>query len=197
VSVVIWPDHDSRNPNAPRPDKPTLDAVCRHLDSRRLVTTEVHVIPPTYRRIAVSVGVSVKPGFGLEGVRRWVELVLRQFLAPVPPYGPEGRGWPLGRKVFAPELEAAALQVEGVEFLVPGSVPGSPCLLGLRLAVESEPDVWFEPASRQVDLEDWEVPELAEISVIDGPALEPGQHIDPTPPEDGRAVPVRSPVEVC
>lgn len=196
VSVVIWPAVDPVHPGAPRPDKPTLDAVCRHLDARRLVTTEVHVIPPTYRRIAVSVGISVKPGYGLESVRRWVELVLRQFLAPVPPYGPEGRGWPLGRPVFAPELEAAALQVEGVEFLVPGSVPGSPCLLGLRLATETEPGVWFEPQNRQVELESWEVPELAEITVIDGPALDPGRHVDPPVPS-GRAVPVRSPVEVC
>ena len=196
VSVVVWPQHDSKNPNAPRPDKTTLDAVCRHLDSRRLVTTEVHVIPPTYRRIAVSVGVSVKPGYGLESVRRWVELVLRQFLAPLPPYGPEGRGWPLGRRVFAPELEAAALQVDGVEFLLPGTVPGSPCLLGLRLAVETSPGVWFEPPTRQIDLEDWEVPELAEITVVDGPALTPGQQLDPPSPS-GPAVPVRSPVEVC
>jgi predicted phage baseplate assembly protein len=196
VSVVVWPETDRANPAAPRPDRTMLDAVCAHLDARRLVTTELHVIPPTYRRIAVSVGVAVKPGYGIEGVRRWVELVLRQYLAPLPPYGPEGRGWPLGRRVFAPELEAAALQVEGVEFLVPGAVAGSPCLLGLRLAEEQPDGSWLEPDDRTVALAAWEVPELAAISVVEGPALDPGAVLEPPAPS-GPAAPVRSPREVC
>ena len=50
-------------------------------------------------------------------MRRWVELVLRQYLAPLPPFGPDGQGWPLGRRVHGPELEAAVLQVEGVEYI--------------------------------------------------------------------------------
>ncbi|KAF0956734.1 MULTISPECIES: putative baseplate assembly protein [Rhodococcus] len=196
VSVIVWPRRDRDHPNAPRPDRTMLDAVCRHLDERRLITTELHVIPPTYRRIAVSVGISVKPGYGIESVRRWVELVLRQYLAPLPPYGPEGRGWPLGRRVFAPELEAAALQVEGVEFLNQGTVPGSPCLLGLRLAEEDANGTWVEPGSRAVDLERWEVPELTTISVVEGAPLAPAEGIDPAAPAHP-AVPVRAPREVC
>jgi predicted phage baseplate assembly protein len=186
VSVVVWPSADRVHPNAPRPDRDTLRQVCRWLDSRRLITTELYVIPPTYRRIAISVGIAVKPGYGVEGVRRWVELVLRQYLAPVPPYGPEGRGWPLGRPVFGPELEAAALQVEGLEFLE-----------GLRLSEETAPGPWVERVSpRRVQLEPWEVPELAEITVIAGPPIEPGTA--PAPPAlTGPPVPVRSPREIC
>ncbi len=119
-------------------------------------------------------------------MRRWVELVLRQYLAPVPPYGPEGRGWPLGRPVFAPELEAAALQVEGLEFLE-----------GLRLGEETEPGVWVErDAPARVDLAAWEVPELAAITVVPGPPLAPAE--PPAPPVvAGPPVPVRAPREVC
>lgn len=196
VSVVVWPSDDREHPAAPRPDRTQLDTICHYLDARRLVTTELHVIPPTYRRVVVSVGVEVQDGFGIESVRRWVELVLRQFLAPLPPYGPAGRGWPLGRRVFAPELEAAALQVEGVEFLVPTSIPGSGCQVGLRLAEETSPGVWSEPPSRSIRLERWEVVELAGITVVDGGALPPGQQLDPPTP-GGPAIPVRSPVEVC
>ncbi len=182
VSVVVWPAADPAHPDAPLPDRDTLRAVCRWLDDRRLVTTELYVIPPTYRRVAVSVGIAVKPGYGVEGVRRWVELVLRQYLSPLPPYGPEGRGWPLGRPVFGPELEAAALQVEGLEFLS-----------GLRVAAWTGTD-WDERA--RVELAAWEVPELAEISVVAGDPLPPGQA--PAPPAvPGPPVPVRAPREVC
>ena len=41
VTVVVAPRHDPANPAAPRPDTPFLDALCRYLDPRRLVTTEL------------------------------------------------------------------------------------------------------------------------------------------------------------
>ena len=185
VSVVVWPASDLTHPNAPTPDRNLLQTVCAWLDQRRLVTTELYVIPPTYKRIAVSVGVQAKPGYGIEAVRRWVELVIRQYLAPLPPYGPEGGGWPLGRAIYGPELEAAALQVEGVWFVE--------CL---RMAAWAWDDAsqaqghWAEAASepsgsdgcpprQKIDLQAWEVPEVAEMTVVQGPALKPGDAVGP------------------
>ncbi|MBB5019143.1 hypothetical protein HNQ59_002441 [Chitinivorax tropicus] len=168
VSVVVWPQHDPDHPNAPMPDAALLRAVCQWLDQRRLVTTELYVLPPTYRKVAVSVAVKVKAGYGIEAVRKWVELVLRQYLAPLPPYGPTGEGWPLGRRVYGPELEAAALQVEGVEFLEGLSVAGW------------DGSGWINGT---VTLTKWEVPELAAITVVDGlPLPAPGEGINPVPP---------------
>jgi hypothetical protein len=184
VSVVVWPAADPARPAAPLPDRDTLDAVSRWLDERRLITTELYVIPPAYRQVAVSVGIAVKPGYGIEGVRAWVELVLRHYLSPVPPYGPEGRGWPLGRAVFGPELEAAALQVEGLEFLT-----------GLRVA-QWTGDAWEEPDRARVELAAWEVPELTTITVAAGDPAAPGEA--PAPPgPPGPPVPVRAPRDVC
>ncbi len=159
--MVVWPQSDPQHPNAPLPDRNLLQSVCQYLDQRRLVTTELYVIPPTYRKVAVAVGLQVKPGFGIEAVRRWVELVIRQYLAPLPPYGPDGNGWPLGRRVFGPELQAAALQVEGVDFLEGLDVAGW----------DDASQTWI---SGEVDLNSWEVPELTEITVVDGPQLAPG-----------------------
>lgn len=178
VTVVVWPREDPAHPNAPSPDRNLLRAVCGWLDLRRLVTTELYVIPPTYRKVAVAVGLQVKPGFGIEAVRHWVELVLRQYLAPLPPYGPEGQGWPLGRRVHGPELEAAALQVEGVQFLNDLKVAG-----------------WDEQLKRwlsgTVNLEKFEVAELTEITVVEGPvSIDPGQSIEPAP----AGVPVPIPI---
>jgi hypothetical protein len=141
------------------------------------------VIPPTYRKVAVAVGLQVKPGFGIEAVRRWVELVIRQYLAPLPPYGPDGTGWPLGRRVFGPELQAAALQVEGVDYLQ-----------GLDVAGWDDASQTWIPG--EVDLNSWEVPELSEITVVDGPQLTPGQVVGPVAPPK---LPVPIPIirEVC
>jgi hypothetical protein len=187
VTVVVWPAEDAARPSAPRPDRATLRAVCDWLDERRLVTTELYVVPPTYRRVAVSVGLAVKPGFGVEAVRAWVELVIRQYLAPLPPFGPAGGGWPLGRRVHGPELEAAALQVEGVEFLEGLEVAGWGVPTG------GGPEAWL-PGT--VLLDPWEVPELVEITVVEGEPLDPGETLSPPPAEaidpddpDGGGVP--------
>lgn len=180
VTVVVWPRQDPIHPDAPVPDAPLLRAVCARLDARRLVTTELYVVPPTYRRMAVSVGLAVKKGYSAIGVRRWAELVLRQYLAPLPPYGPDGRGWPLGHRVHGPELEAAVLQVEGVEFLE-----------GLEVADVSG----GSPVPGTVELEGWEVPELAELTVVVGPPPPAGTAVQPPP--SATPVPVPVPRDEC
>jgi hypothetical protein len=182
VSVVVWPREDRRHPSAPVPGRSLVRRVCEWLDARRLVTTELYVIPPRYRPVAVAVGLQVRPGHGLEAVRRWVELVIRQYLAPLPPYGPDGGGWPLGRRVHGPELEAAALQVEGVEFLE-----------GLRVAERATDGSWTE---RTVELALDEAPELVELTVVLGPPLAPGAVAGPPPPA-ATPVPVPTVREEC
>ncbi|ODS25050.1 putative baseplate assembly protein [Candidatus Endobugula sertula] len=176
VSVIVWPQSDAENPEAPMPDLNQLRTVCAFLDARRLVTTELYVLPPTYRPVAV--GVVVKSGYGVDAVRHWVELVIRQFLAPIPPYGPAGAGWPLGRRVHGPELEAAAHQVEGVEYLD-----------GLTLVG------WDEQGQLMYDtmtLAKNEVPELIGVTVEVGPiTLDPGDTIKP---QQTSASPVPVPV---
>ena len=153
ISVVVFPAVDVVHPNAPLPDLGLLRRVAAALDPRRLVTTELYVIPPTYRQIAVSAGVAVSSGYQVDAVRRWVELILRQYLAPVPPFGPNGRGWPMGRTVRRAELEAVAVQVEGVDYLE-----------GLFLAeiIAGVPPVETE----LVNFQRWELPALAQITVV-------------------------------
>lgn len=187
ISVVVWPVEDAANPNAPMPNTTQLRQVCQYLDARRLVTTEHYVIPPTYRPLAVAVGLQVKPGYGVDAVRAWVELVIRQYLAPLPPYGPSGEGWPLGRVVYGPELEAAALQVEGVEYIRELKV------------VARDGELRDEDGENRVFLFDYEVAELAAITVEEGdvsidPALD--DSLQPDAP-DKPSVPVPVIKEVC
>ena len=186
VTVVVWPREDRQHPSAPMPDRTLLRAVCRWLDARRLVTTELHVIPPAYKKIAVAIGLEAKAGYGIEAVRRWVELVVRQYLAPLPPYGPDGAGWPLRHDVYGPEIEAAALQVEGVDFLQ-----------GLSVAAWNETtSTWDAAPNQRVALRAWEVPELAEITVVQGAPLVPGVALGPVPPSK-TPVPIPTLREEC
>jgi hypothetical protein len=182
VTVIVWPTDDPLHPSAPVPNAGLLRAVCRRLDERRLVTTELYVVPPTYRKVGVSLGIAVEPGASAIGVRRWVELVLHQFLAPLPPYGPAGDGWPLGHRVHGPELEAAVLQVDGVDFIE-----------DLKVADLSG----GEPVPGTVELNGWEVPELTELTVVVGTGVpDPGAG-GVTPPPSKDPVPVPTPREEC
>jgi predicted phage baseplate assembly protein len=176
VSVMVFPEEDLLHPGAPTPDVALLRRVAAYLNPRRLVTTELYVIPPTYRSIAVSVGVRVRDGYQADAVRHWVELILRQYLAPLPPYGPDGAGWPRGRLVHRAELEAVAVQVDGVERLEDE----------LRLAQRVAPNTPWVPVQREVVLQPWEVPELASTTVVAGSPLEAGAgYPPPGPAQDG------------
>ena len=101
-----------------------------------------------------------------------------------PSPAPAGQGWPLGRRVHGPELEAAALQVEGVEFIEGLAVAG-------RLADDSG---WAAPAS--VELLPHELPWLTEIAVVVGADL-PVPGTAQTPPRASTPVPVPVEREEC
>lgn len=184
VSVVVFPAEDPREPGAPLPDVSLLRRVAAYLNPRRLMTTELYVIPPTYVDIAVSVGVAVKQGYQVDAVRRWVEQLLRQYLSPLPPAGPDGQGWPLGRAVRRAELEAVSVQVAGVEYVEDE----------LLLAVPDGSGGWTpRPLVR---LEPWEVPRVVQLAVVSGPPLPPGTgYAAPPRPEDLPLVPL--PPDVC
>ena len=61
------PGDDPASPDAPVPDRLFLDAVCRHLDPRRLVTTELFLRGPDYR---ADLGLGRHRGRGGRGGRR-------------------------------------------------------------------------------------------------------------------------------
>ena len=181
VSVVVWPSRDPQHPQAPLPDAWELAQVCSWLDRWRLVTTELYVIPPTYRRIAIAVSVKVREGFGLDAVRDWLDVLLRQYLAPLPPYGPDGRGWPLGRRVIARELEGAAMQVEGVEYI-------EALRLDAATTGREGEEIWT-PVD-VLTLNDWEVPTVAGLIVVDGVLPPPGTGLAPPPGKPPVPIPV-------
>jgi hypothetical protein len=117
VTLIVLPAYDPLQPDQPTPDKEMLRRVCAWMEPRRLVTTELYITPPQYVRLSCSVAVEPEAGAGEETLRRHIELALRQHLAPLPPYGPDGQGWPFGRDVRDRDIEAATLRVQGVRLV--------------------------------------------------------------------------------
>lgn len=178
VTLLAIPRFDPANPEAPRADRPFLDALCRYLEPRRLLTTELVIRGAIYKPIWISVGIEPVAGVSVAATCEAVRKRLRAFLSPLPPYGfagqqaplygqalPGNRGWPLSQPVQARVLLAEAARVEGVKSVSP-----------VLLATGSGPEV------ESVDMAGLELPEVLGISVVPGDPVtladlrgEPGQ----------------------
>jgi hypothetical protein len=149
VTVMVIPRFDALSPDAPRPDRLFLETVCRYLQPRRLVTSELHVHGPVYKDIYVSVGLEIMAGRASAPVIDAVRDELRAFLHPLTG-GRDGLGYPMDTPVLQRELEAIVTRVDGVKLvsglLLGGATGGSvsqvamgrlelPRLVGLAVAV--------------------------------------------------------------
>jgi len=197
ISVMVWPQQDAvRAPN-PRVDRPLLVAVHNHLEVRRPLATEMYVIGCEYVPLGISLAITIRDGAPLEGTTNAVRQALRRYLWPLPPDGPFGGGWPLGRTVDNREMEVAAARVDGVQRVNE-----------LRL-FERRGDEWQLkiPATTgnssqgclpvRMELQPWQLPELLSVIVVaadDAPRDLSGV---PNPFADASTVAVPVVLEVC
>jgi predicted phage baseplate assembly protein len=113
VTVIVIPHcHDSR----PVPGPDLLRAVARYLDRRRLLTTELHVIPPEYSTIAVRATLHAKTDASPAKLRDQAVSRLNEFFHPLRG-GPDGNGWPMGRAVYRSEVLALLNGLSGVVYV--------------------------------------------------------------------------------
>ena len=160
VTLMLVPRHDPVQPDAPLPDRAFIDALCHHLDARRLITTELVLRGPQYLPIWLSVGITVAGGHTVPEVRDAVKARLRAVLAPSRTDGATdlpglADGWPLGRAVNRLELMAEAARV-----------PGVLRVNGLKLAQGDGSDV-----PEELPLRGLQLPRLLGLSVELGDAI--------------------------
>lgn len=123
VTVMVLPKYDAKQPDAPVPDRLFLDTICRYLDERRLITTEIFLRGAVYKPIWISVGINVVAEKSVAEVREAVKKSLLDFLAPLDPNFDLtaetniDNGWRLRKPVTAKELLAVASRVSGVMFV--------------------------------------------------------------------------------
>jgi len=111
ISVVVVPD--SNQPN-PMPSDGTMRTVCAYLDERRLLTTEVYVIPPTYQKVSVSVEATANDNADLAEVQRGIDAALLGYFHPLTG-GDDGLGWPFGGTIFYSRVFQKVFSVAGVD----------------------------------------------------------------------------------
>lgn len=111
VTVIVVPDADAPDP---MPAEATLTAVCVHLNRKRLLTSEVHVVAPAYRRVRVEADLVAAASADVAEVKRAVEDKLAAFFHPLHG-GRAGEGWPFGGDVHFSEVYRQVLDVDGVE----------------------------------------------------------------------------------
>jgi hypothetical protein len=125
VTLMVIPKYDAVQPDAPSPDRIFLDAICRYIDQRRLVTSEIYLRGPVYKPLYISIGINVESGFSVAEIRETVKQELLNFLSPLPKATTNDcqkihpDGYPLGKSVVALELLSVANRVRGVLFVNP------------------------------------------------------------------------------
>lgn len=135
VTVVVLPrGHASQ----PQPSVEMIDAIRRHLNRRRTLTTELHVVGPEYTRVAVHARLNVETQADATKIAAQARQALADFFDPLRG-GPDGTGWPVGRDVFRSEVLALLNDLPGVVYVD---------AFGLRAGDETEPRCGNLPVCR-------------------------------------------------
>lgn len=120
VTVIVVPEiagspEDQLLVPAPRPVETMLRTICNYLDARRLLTTELYVVGPTYVPVSLRLSAVVTPGADAAKASNALSDAMRRFFHPILG-GLDGSGWPFGGTIRYGDLYRTAL-VEGIERL--------------------------------------------------------------------------------
>lgn len=111
VTVIVVPESDAPDP---LPGAATLSAVCAHLNLHRLLTSEVYVVPPTYRKIMVQAQLVARGEAELGQVKRAVQERLTTYFHPLRG-GDKMTGWEFGGEIYYSNVYRVVFDTPGVE----------------------------------------------------------------------------------
>ncbi len=113
VSVVIVPD-PAASVNLPD----TLKNVAQDLETRRLLTTHVHVVGPRYLDLRVRLTLHLRRDALKGAVADQAVKCLQDFFDPLCG-GIDKQGWPFGRPVYVSEIYQLLDTLDGVDYVTP------------------------------------------------------------------------------
>jgi len=112
VTVVVLPANNEQE--TPQPSEAQLDVICAHLNSKRLITTELYVTGPRYLPITkIEVEVRVEQSVDLKIISDAINSDLISYFHPLRG-GADAKGWPFGDDIYFGGIYDLLLQVEGV-----------------------------------------------------------------------------------
>jgi predicted phage baseplate assembly protein len=114
ILVVVLPRLPA---GRPMPSPGLIQAVQVYLARREVIGTHVHVVAPTYRRVAVRAQVQAYPRVDGVALQRRIVDALNEFFDPLAG-GPDGHGWPFGRDVYISEVLHVIDRTPGVDHVL-------------------------------------------------------------------------------
>jgi predicted phage baseplate assembly protein len=117
VSVIVVPDADTGKTPNPLPSDATLRTVCAYLDARRLLTTELFVLKPSYQQVAIRGELVAADDADLAQVANAVNQSLLLYFDPLQG-GENGQGWPFGGTIHYSRVYHRVFAVDGVASIV-------------------------------------------------------------------------------
>jgi predicted phage baseplate assembly protein len=99
-----------------QPPAEMLERIRSYLDERRCVGARVLVEPPLYQGLTVVAKLRARPRVSPDVVREQAMVALYGYLNPVRG-GPDGDGWPFGRRIQSGEVHSVLQQLPGVDFV--------------------------------------------------------------------------------
>src|SRR6185369_487791 len=154
ITILVLPAPPPKEafPNAspPEPSEGFLKTVQTHLESRRLVTTNLHVQGPKYVEVKVRCNVFLKKRASETQVRDDINRALKDFLDPVSGGPEKGKGWPFGRSVFTSEVSQLLAKVPGVDYVTGVSLNDKKVGEPLKLTYDGLPTSSSTPHDIQI-----------------------------------------------
>jgi predicted phage baseplate assembly protein len=146
ISVTVVPY--SRNSYA-MPDDFFCARVCRHLDTKRLITTRIRVTRPRYSRVALDVRIKAHPRHEEATLRKRVTDTIDHYLHPLHG-GDDRKGWPFGRPVYLSDIYALLETVEGVDCIMSVTFSGEGHYDGIQKAFRVAPESLIRTTTHRV-----------------------------------------------
>jgi hypothetical protein len=118
VTVIVVPRASARDDMSekPLPTVELLKRVRQYLNQRRLVSTVVNVVRPSYAECSLRVEIVCAQSGASDRAKKAIEREVRRFLHPLRGWR-NGKGWPFGRALMKVDLYQVVESVEGVDLV--------------------------------------------------------------------------------
>jgi len=113
ITIMVVPY--SRTNHA-MPDDFFCQRICRFLDAKRLITTRIDVIKPSYTKVGISLEIQAHINFDEESIRLSIITALDEYLHPLKG-GDNKEGWEFGRGIYYSDIYALIESIMGVSCL--------------------------------------------------------------------------------